>query len=341
MRTIAIAHNYYYDLAMRLGFTLTSQTEKGWQCRCPSGRHNDEHPSAILFASNGFIFCQACGFRMFINQIAKAKGLTGLGIQGSSRYAEPEYVHREFDYFGGLAGICEANCSQDPVFRNWLEIRGLSADFLDWADAGHWRQGCYSYSGERYHPVRDKLVFAMYDNEGKMIGAEFRKYSNFEDGYPKVMYPAGCPKSRFVWNQHRVDKLRSLYVAEGILDLSRLFDLGKRNLASTYGSNLSPHQLKYLSGVPNVVWVLDRDLAGIKALQKLVNVHPDVRVLIPHNKDLGADSLQQAEDGLKNRVISYIDFLRVDQEWLLNCDTHRPSIEYCERHMKCFAQGSY
>lgn len=60
-----------YDYLEKLDLN-PRQTPKGWSIRCPW--HDDSHNSAIYFADDGFIGCQACNERKHINILCKENG---------------------------------------------------------------------------------------------------------------------------------------------------------------------------------------------------------------------------------------------------------------------------
>jgi DNA primase len=150
---------------------------------------------------------------------------------------------------------------------------------------------------------------------------EFRKYTfDDNDWTPKVQYMKGFPKKYFVWNQHLLDPVKKVYACEGIMDCLRIMDVGQDNVCATYGSAISKHQSTTLANYPHLVWVLDRDVAGFQAVEKLAASRgKDFEVAIPYGLDIGEGTDWQVQDTLKNRRVSVEELLdEIDRDWLLN-----------------------
>jgi len=295
----------------------TKENRKGYVVRCPSGSHNDSHPSCMIY-HDGWIKCFACGFNMPINKLAEQ-----IGLKERVVYSKPEvkpYVYRELKLFA--ADFVKNPFQFNTRLKGYLEARGVPSQFIDFTGMFEWRNG-YSRYEDNLTPYEtfDRLAIPLYDNQGRLIGHELRKYKNFEDQWPKVLYQSDCPNKRFLYNQHKLDHMMPIYISEGIMDLTNLFTIvGETRIGATYGSNLSEHQLNILNKIPNLIICLDRDKAGIEMVEKIAKIRTNFKVMIPHNKDLGADTLDMVMDCINNRTVSYTQFCNIDMEWLLNPD---------------------
>lgn len=294
----------------------TKETRKGYMVRCPSGSHNDSHPSCMIY-HDGWVKCYACGFSMSINKLAEQ---VGLSERVSYKKPEPKpYVYRELKLFA--TDFIHQPYNFNYLLKGYIQARGIPREFVEFTEMFEWRNG-YSRYEDNLTPYEtfDRLAIPLFDNEGRLIGHELRKYKNFEDQWPKVLYQSDCPNKRFLYNQHNLDFMMPIYISEGIMDLTNLFNVvGPTRIGATYGSNLSEHQLNILNKIPNLIICLDRDKAGLDMIEKIAQIRVNFKILIPHNKDLGADTSEMVDDDIKNRTISYTKFIsEVDMDWFLD-----------------------
>lgn len=218
----------------------------------------------------------------------------------------PSYESRTYEYY------------EHQDFMEWIKKRGLSKEALDYAQALQWFQGLLTYEGcldgfESPH----RLAIPIMDDRERLLGFEFRKYNGFGRSYPpKVQYNSGCQNKFFVWNQHDWIRHQQVFVGEGILDGLRLYDYVGSNIGATYGASISRPQLEILAQLPKLVWVADRDAAGLKATLEVCKWNRNCEVLIPWHKDVGEDNDFEIKDSLENRIVTASEFVEeVDHKW--------------------------
>ena len=144
--------------------------------------------------------------------------------------------------------------------QGYISSRMITEEFIKWSGMFEWRNGYCRYADNLTpYEAFDRLAFPIYDNEGRLISFELRKYKNFEDNWPKVLYPTNSPHKRFVYNQSKWDKFSSIYITEGMMDLPQLFmKVGPERIGCTFGSQISDHQIDILCSIPNLVICIDR-----------------------------------------------------------------------------------
>ncbi len=320
-------------MAASIGIELLNEAQKGWTIKCPNPEHSDEHPSAFLFRENGWVFCHACGYSRGLYSIAKDRGISVSGFQGSfyQKREEPKYEYKAL-----IVSNMDAYPASTPTytqgtfeyyewldFKAWIKQRRLSAEALDYAQALQWNQGILRYDGSLDgFEAPYKLAIPCCDDKGRLIGMEFRKYNNWDRHHiPKVQYNKDFQRRHFVWNMSEWDRSKPIYISEGIMDALRIFDCGTTNIGATYGAAVSKQQLAIIEQLIQPVWVADRDQAGLAAVLAVGAVNKRLKVLIPHGKDVGEGTEWEVQDAFQNRVIPFEEFRdEVDHEWF--CDPY-------------------
>jgi DNA primase len=122
----------------------------------------------------------------------------------------------------------------------------------------------------------------------------------------------GLPKSKILFNLHRVKTSTTVYVVESSFDAIRLDQVGFPAVA-TLGANVSASQIKLLEKYfNNVVLVADNDEAGAIMKDKLVEKLGHLVTVIQLDKkykdigDMDDDAIRKLEFQFDNSIIAML-----------------------------------
>ncbi len=144
----------------------------------------------------------------------------------------------------------------------WFKGKGITGK-----TASHFEAGLYQGRGF----LTDCIAVRLHDLEGCPIGYAGRRLVDHQiKKYGKWRFPPQLPKSRILYNFHRVrNKLqKGLFVVEGPWGVMRLAQLSIPAVA-LLGINLSNEQQRILRKIPKIVLMLDGDIPGRKAAKRI------------------------------------------------------------------------
>jgi DNA primase len=131
--------------------------------------------------------------------------------------------------------------------------------------------------GKRYDRLRDRIIFPIRDNRGRVVGFGGRVLD--AEAGPKYLNSPETPvfhKGRELYGLYEARQalkdLERLLVVEGYMDVVALAQHGIRNAVATQGTATTPDHLDRLYRVtPEVVFCFDGDRAGRDAAWKALN----------------------------------------------------------------------
>lgn len=220
---------------------------------------------------------------------------------------------------------------QAAFARDYVERRGLTAETLarfqigyalnSWdASRSHFTAQGYSDDdllqaglltenldkGTRYDRFRNRLMFAIRDIEGRVVGFGARTLE--KDGIPKYLNSPQTglfDKSQLLYGldmaRRHVREARQAVIVEGYMDVLQAHQAGFCNVVAQMGTALTERQLQLLKRyTKRFVLALDADAAGAKAtlrslqvaretLDKAYEVRFDAQGLVQHEARLKAD----------------------------------------------------
>jgi len=129
--------------------------------------------------------------------------------------------------------------------------------------------------GGHYDRFRDRVLFPIFDINGKVIGFGGRIMG---EGQPKYLNTDRTPifdKGRNLFglyqNRDAIRSQRQCLVVEGNFDLLALVAHGIRHAVAPLGTALTPHHVRRLKGYANeIILLFDGDKAGLKAALRAV-----------------------------------------------------------------------
>jgi len=152
-------------------------------------------------------------------------------------------------------------------------------------------------NGEWQDNYRDRIIFPIHGNTGKIIGFGARQIAKNDKSPKYINTPENeiYVKSRILYGSYfartSIDKQNECLLVEGYTDVVSLHQAGIENVVASGGTSLTIDQLRLIKKyTPNLTIIYDGDAAGVKAalrgldmaLEEGLNVQ---LVLIPDKED--------------------------------------------------------
>ena len=141
---------------------------------------------------------------------------------------------------------------------------------------------CVKNNNSIYDIYRDRIMFPLWDINGKTIGFSGRIYEgNDSSKYINTMETDIFKKGSLLYNYHNarefVLKENKLIIVEGFMDVIRLYSIGIYNVVASMGTAITKEQISLIRKITNnVVLMFDGDSAGEKATNSFIEVSKDV-----------------------------------------------------------------
>ena len=304
-----------------------------YQACCPF--HNEKSPSFSVSPTKQFYHCFGCGahgtaitFLMqhsgmgFIDAVTELASRVGLQVPEDERGPRPEN-----DLNARLGALLEAASQhyrnalkRHPAAIDYLKHRGvtgttaarfeigyseaewqgLAAALPDYANNEPEQAGLVivGEQGKRYDRFRDRIMFPIRNERGRLIGFGGRILG---DGKPKYLNSPETPlfhKGRELYglfeNRRGIQQSDTVVVVEGYMDVVMLTQAGADNAVATLGTAVTAEQVHtLLRRVDHILFAFDGDNAGRKAAWRaLENCLPTLQ----DGKQIGFVFLPDGED---------------------------------------------
>lgn len=133
--------------------------------------------------------------------------------------------------------------------------------------------------GGYYDRFRDRLMFPIHDNIGRIVGFGARKLGT-EENQPKYINSPDSilyDKSRVLYGLHQgkndIRQKESVILTEGYADVMALHQAGFRNTVASSGTSLTKEQINILKRYCSYIYIIyDADEAGINAALRAVDI---------------------------------------------------------------------
>jgi len=269
---------------------------------CPY-HNNNRTPAGEVSKDSGLFFCFGC--QTTKNLIELIMHMTGRTYFESVRYIKSKEVETDIEslvnktlyaapdfvqYDELLIKRLNKQALESPRAMTYFEGRRITKDSVTKFDLG-------------YSEKQDSVVIPMQSPEGMTIGFVARTIEGKE-----FKNTPGLPKSKILFNLHRVKASKTIYVVESSFDAIRLDQVGFPAVA-TLGANVSSSQMGLLKKYFNsIVLVADNDEAGSimadRLIEKLGNL---VTVIRPDKKykdigDMTDDEIRQLKLSFDNVI---------------------------------------
>jgi DNA primase len=273
---------------------------------CPY-HNNNRTPAGEVSKESGLFFCFGCQTTKNLTELimhttgrtyfeairyVKSKEVeTDLeAVVNKALYAAPDFV--QYDEL--LIKRLNKQALESPRAVSYFEGRRINQDSIVKFDLG-------------YSEKQDSVVIPMQSPDGMTIGFVARTIEGKE-----FKNTPGLPKSKILFNLHRVKSSKVVYVVESSFDAIRLDQVGFPAVA-TLGANVSSSQMKLLEKYfNNVVLVADNDEAGSIMADRLTEKLGSLITVIKLDKqykdigDMNDDAIRQLEYQFDNSIIAML-----------------------------------
>lgn len=273
---------------------------------CPY-HNNTRTPAGEVAKDSGLFFCFGCqttknivelimftSSRSYFETVRYIKGKEQQSdiqeIVGKALYAPPDFV--QYDEL--LIKRLNKQALDAPRAMNYFNGRRINKDSVIKFDLG-------------YSEKQGSVTIPVHSPDGMCIGFVARTIEGKE-----FKNTPGLPKSKVLFNLHRVKSSSIVYVVESSFDAIRLDQIGFPAVA-TLGANVSVSQIRLLEKYfNNVVLIADNDEAGSIMKDKLVEKLGHLVTVISLEKkykdigDMEDDDIKKLEFQFDNSIISML-----------------------------------
>ena len=264
-----MANNIYSEDQIRrvlngAGVDIENEFGNDFIIFCPY-HNNSRTPAGEVAKDSGLFFCFGCQTTKSLEEfIMHMSGRTYFetaryikskqtetnieNVVNKAMYAPPDFV--QYDEL--LIKRLNNQALDSPRAMSYLEGRRITRDSVVKFNLG-------------FSEKQDSIVIPMQSPDGMTIGFVARTIEGKD-----FKNTPGLPKSKILFNLHRVKSSNTIYVVESSFDAIRLDQVGFSAVA-TLGANVSVSQVRLLEKYfPNIVLLADNDEAGSVMKDKLI-----------------------------------------------------------------------
>ena len=273
---------------------------------CPY-HNNNRTPAGEVSKESGLFFCFGCQTTKNLTELIMHT--TGRSYFESVRYIKSKEIETDLEAVVNKA----LYAAPDFVQYDEILIKRLNKQALESPRAMSY------FNGRRiteqsvikfdlgFSEKQDSVTIPMQSPDGMTIGFVARTIEGKE-----FKNTPGLPKSKILFNLHRIKSSKMVYVVESSFDAIRLDQVGFPAVA-TLGANVSSSQMKLLEKYfNNVVLVADNDEAGSIMADRLVEKLGSLVTVIRLDKqykdigDMNDDAIRQLEYQFDNSIIAML-----------------------------------
>jgi DNA primase len=231
---------------------------------CPY-HNNSRTPAGEVAKDSGLFFCFGCQTTKNIEEFIMFT--TGRSYFETARYIKSKETEANIENIVNKAMYAPPDFVQyDEVLIKRLNNQALeSPRAMRYYSGRSITEDSVKKFGLGYSEKQDMVTIPVHSPDGLTIGFVGRSVEGKE-----FKNTPGLPKSKVLFNLHRVKTSSTIYVVESSFDAIRLDQVGFSAVA-TLGANVSASQMKLLEKYfNNVVLVADNDEAGNIMKDKLI-----------------------------------------------------------------------
>lgn len=307
-----MASNIYTEEQIRRvlngsGIDIEAEFGNDFIIYCPY-HNNSRTPAGEVAKDSGLFFCFGCQttknleeFVMFTTgrtyfetaRYIKSKETEHNieNIVSKAMYAPPEFI--QYDEL--LIKRLNNQAIESPRAMRYFEGRKISKSSIEKFSLG-------------YSEKQDSVTIPMQSPDGMTIGFVARTVEGKE-----FKNTPGLPKSKILFNLHRVKSSSVVYVVESSFDAIRLDQVGFPAVA-TLGANVSSSQIKLLEKYfNNVILVADNDEAGNIMKDKLIEKLGSLISVIQIDKkykdigDMDDDAIKSLDESFDKSIAAMLN----------------------------------
>ena len=273
---------------------------------CPY-HNNNRTPAGEVSKEHGRFFCFGC-------QTTKSLEEFIMFMTGRSYFETLRYIRSKGSEVN-LESVINKTLYSPPDFVQYDEvlIKRLNNQALESPRAVRYFEGrkitkeSMLKFGLGFSEKQDSVTVPMHSPDGMCIGFVARTIEGKE-----FKNTPGLPKSKILFNLHRVKTSNTVYIVESSFDAIRLDQVGFPAVA-TLGANVSVSQIRLLEKYfNNIVLVADNDEAGIIMTEKLIEKLGHIVTVINLDKkykdigDMDDEIIRKLEYQFDNSIISML-----------------------------------
>lgn len=289
-----------------IGIDIEKETGAEYLIYCPF-HNNSRTPAGEINKYNGVLFCFSC------QKVADLQE-TVMQVSGRTYFEALRYIkgkEKESD----IAAVINKTLYVKPDFVQFDEllIKRLNIQALESPRAMRYYEGrkitkeSISKFSLGYSEKQDYVTIPVHSPDGMCIGFVGRSIEGKD-----FKNTPGLPKSKVLFNLHRIKSYDTVYVVESSFDAIRLDQLNFPAVA-TLGANVSVSQTDLLKKYFNdIVLIADNDEAGKTMSEKLVERLGSQITIINIDKkykdigDMDDESIKKLEYRFDNSIISML-----------------------------------
>jgi DNA primase len=269
IRILKMASNIYSEEQIRRvlngsGIEIEAEFGNDFIVYCPY-HNNSRTPAGEVAKDSGLFFCFGCQTTKNLEEFIMFT--TGRSYFETARYIKSKETEANIENIVNKAMYAPPDFVQyDEVLIKRLNNQALeSPRAMRYYSGRSITEDSVKKFGLGYSEKQDMVTIPVHSPDGLTIGFVGRSVEGKE-----FKNTPGLPKSKILFNLHRVKTSSIIYVVESSFDAIRLDQVGFPAVA-TLGANVSASQIKLLEKYfNNVVLVADNDDAGAIMKDKLI-----------------------------------------------------------------------
>ena len=247
------------------GVTIQSEVDSDYIIFCPY-HNNNRTPAGEVSKESGLFFCFGC------QQTANLQELV-MKMSNRSYFESLRYIKSK-EQESDITQIVAKQLYTPPTFVQYDEviIKRLNSQALESPRAMRYFDGrlvtklSVNKFNLGYSEKQDMVTIPVHSPEGMVIGFVGRSVEGKD-----FKNTPGLPKSKTLFNLHRVKANDKVYVVESSFDAIRLDQVGMPAVA-TLGATISKSQVELLEKYFNEIYLIaDNDEAGKSMSKKMID----------------------------------------------------------------------
>jgi DNA primase len=246
------------------GVDIVSEVDSDYIIFCPY-HNNSRTPAGEVDKSSGLFYCFSCQYVTDITQLVMT--MTGRSYFESARYIKSKEAIADLSY------DIEKQLQEKPIYSQYDQvlIKRLNTQALESPRAMRYYSGRLITEDSvkkfalGYSEKQDMVTIPVHSPDGMEVGFVGRSIEGKD-----FKNTPGLPKSKVLFNLHRVKTSSKVYIVESSFDVIRLDQCGFPAVA-TLGANVSNVQTDLLQKYFNNITVIaDNDEAGGNMKSKIL-----------------------------------------------------------------------
>ena len=289
------------------GIDIESEVDSDYIIFCPF-HNNNRTPAGEVDKSSGIFFCFACHHSCDITELV-------MHTSGRTYFEAARFIRSKATDIS-IEDLVDKRLAQQPDFVEFDEftIRRLNVAALESPRAMRYFNGrLITEESVRkfqlgYSEKRDMVTIPVHSPDGMCVGFVGRSVEGKEfKNSPKL------PKSKTLFNIHRIKTSRQVYVVESSFDAIRLDQCGMPAVA-TLGASVNSTQIELLRKYFNeVIVIADNDEAGGNMKDRIVEKLGSRVTVVQLNsqyKDIGDmddESIKELRVGFDKSILAMLN----------------------------------